>query len=236
MSHISNPRRRAPGLLALLILVTLAAPAFADHDSAGVTLFRHVYFEGRQETFYGDVPDLRGTLIGNDAVSSIAVDRGCRVTLFADAFFRGRSVSLRHDESDLRGTYVGNDRVSSLRVDCRGGGYDRPAGYDDEGGYGRPAGYGGGGRGVTVYSDAGFRGRAETFVYDDPDLRDNPICQDTISSVAVDRGCRVVLYDDVGFRGAATVLTGDHDNLGYSRVGNDRVSSIRVDCGGRGRR
>lgn len=232
MSRISNLHRRAFGLFGLLFLVILASPAFADHDRAGVTLFRHVYFEGRQETFYGDVPDLRGTYIGNDAVSSIAVDRGCRVTLFADSYFRGRSISLHHDEADLRGTYVGNDRISSLRVDCRGG-YDRPAGYYGDSDDGRPAGYydrGGRERGVTVYSDAGFRGRAESFVYDDPDLRDNPICQDTISSVAVGRGCRVVLYDDVGYRGAATELTGDHDNLGSTRVGNDRVSSIRVDC------
>lgn len=218
---ISNFHRRASGLFALLILGSLPGPARADHDGPGATLFRDVYYEGRQQTFYGDVPDLRDTYIGNDTVSSIALDRGCRATLYADTYFRGRSITLRHGEADLRRTYIGNDRISSLRVDCRGG-YGRPTG-----GYGSP---GVGGRGVTVYSDADFRGRSETFVYDDPDLRDNPIRQDTISSVFVDRGCRAILYEDVGFRGAATVITGDHENLRHSAVGNDRVSSIRVDC------
>lgn len=219
MIHISNPYRRTLELCALLLLATLAAPALAEHDRAGVTLFQHVYFEGRNETFYGDVPDLRSTYVGNDATSSIAVDRGCRATLYADAYFRGSSVTVHHDLPDLRGTYVDNDRVSSLRVECRSGYGGKPGYYD-----GPRRG------GVTVFADSGFRGRSETFLYDDPDLRDNAIRQDSISSVAVDRGCRVVLYADVGFRGAATVLTGDHDDLRFSEVGNDRVSSIQVDC------
>ncbi len=84
--------------------------------------------------------------------------------------------------------------------------------------------------GVTVFSDADFRGRRESFGHDDPDLRDNAIRQDTISSIHVARGCRAVLFSDVGFRGAATVVTGEAHNLRYSTVGNDRVSSIQVDC------
>lgn len=212
MSHRSNLPTRAFGLFTLLILGSLAGPALAD-DRRGATLFRDVNFKGQHQTFHGDIRDLGATFVGNDAVSSIALDRGCEVRLFSDANFGGRSIALDRDAADLGRTEIGNDRVSSIRVDCRGGnGHDRS------------------GRGVTVYSDAGFRGRSETIRHDDRDLRDNPIRQDTISSVVVHPGCYVVLYDDVDFRGAATKVRDKHDNLQYSEVGNDRVSSIRVEC------
>ncbi len=89
--------------------------------------------------------------------------------------------------------------------------------------------------GVTLFQDVHFRGhgRYESFDYDDADLRDNAIRQDTISSIEVGPGCRAVLYSDAGFRGAATVLTDSYNDLRYSAVGNDRVSSIRVECRGR---
>ncbi len=217
MSRSTSLRSAAAALFATLILLSLAAAAGADHDGPGVTLYRDVHFEGRYETFNGDVAVLKGTHIGNDTASSIALAPGCRVTLFGDAYFRGPAITVRHDLEDLRTTRVGNDRVSSLRLDC----YEGPSG----GGY-----HGGPQRGVTVYSDADFGGRVESFTYDDPDLRDNPIRQDTISSVYVDRGCRAVLYEHAGFRGAATVLTGELPSLRTSEVGNDRVSSIQVDC------
>lgn len=238
-----NSHRGALTLLAALILASLAGPAAADHGRDGVTLFRDVHFKGRYETFDGDIPNLRGTYIGNDRASSIAVPRGCRVTLFQNAGYRGRSITVRHDIPDLRGSRVGNDEVSSLSVDCHRGG--RYGGYDH--GYGGGGHYGGGydddgyggGRvcdahdrmhGVVVFSNAGFQGRSERFDYDDPDLRNNRIRQDTISSIHVSPGCRAVLFEDVGFRGAATVVTRDAYSLRHSRVGNDRVSSIQVDC------
>jgi hypothetical protein len=215
------------GAFALLTALILATPA-AAYDDEGVTLYKDVHFTGRSETFYGDVPDLRGSYVGNDRASSLVVPRGCRVTLYRHAGFHGRAITVHHDVADLGATRVGNDEVSSLRLDCYGGGY-RDGGYRD-GGY-RDGGYRDRHhRGVTVFADADFRGRHESFSYDDPDLRDNYIRQDTISSVRVAPGCRAVLFDDVGFRGAATVVRAGDNNLGYSAVGNDRVSSIQVDC------
>ncbi len=252
----------AIGLLAALIFASLAAPAAADHGRKGVTLYAAGHFRGHYETFYGDVPDLRGTRVGNDHLSSIVVPRGCRVTLYSKGGYRGTSVTLHHDVADMRRTPVGNDHVSSLRVDCYGGrrgGYGGGYGdgrygsgysgerYDDYGGgrhrdydddsdsyrYGR-GNYGDGGhghpRGVTVFAGGDFSGHRETFTYDDADLRNNRIRQDTISSVVVSPGCRAVLFEDIEFRGRAAVVTGDVSNMRYSAVGNDRVSSIQVDC------
>lgn len=226
MKYRSIPLRGALALFTVLILTASAGPAAAGHDRGGMTLFQDVHFEGHYETLHGDVRNLRGSHLGNDCASSVAVPHGCSVTLYRDADFRGPAITLHHDLADLRYTPIGNDRVSSLSVDCYGcDRYGRDHRYRDgpyRGDY-RP-------HGITVFSDAGFRGRQESFHYDDLDLRDNPIRQDTISSVAVAPGCRAVLYSDVSFRGRATAVTGGEHDLRYSTFGNDRVSSIRVDC------
>ena len=86
-------------------------------------------------------------------------------------------------------------------------------------------------RGVTLYSDADFRGASETFVGDVADLRWSRIGSDRASSVRVDRGCRAILYDDASFRGRSMEVTYDIPSLTGSQVGNDSVSSMRVDCG-----
>ena len=236
-------KNTATALLAGLFALILAAPALADHrdrsGKRGVTVFHDVHYRGRSETFYGDISNLEGSRVGNDTVSSVAVSPGCKVTLYKHAHFRGPSITLRDDLHDLRGSYVGNDEVSSLTVRCRGGWWsgdgdaDRyddhdPASCNDSSHH--HGGHGYGGYGATMYSDAGFRGRSETFRYDDPSLRDNRIRQDTISSVRVSRGCRVMLYSDTGYRGRVTVLRGENADLRRSEVGNDRTSSIRVDC------
>ncbi len=257
MKYPTIPHRLAFGLLFPLILASLAAPAVAGHDSRGVTLYQGGHFRGHSETFYGDVPSLNGSYVGNDHTSSIAVPRGCRVTLYRHHDYRGPSVTLRDDVPNMRYTPVGNDEVSSLRVDCRrgrrGGGRHRDGygdydyqrddrtrdrdGYRDRG-RDRDRDYGDGSyggdrrypRGVTVFAAGGFGGVQETFTYDDPDLGDNRIRHDTISSVQVAPGCRAVLFEHPGYRGTATVVEGAVDNMRRTHVGNDRVSSIQVDC------
>lgn len=247
--------RGACGLFALLMLASLATPALADHGRVGVTLFEHVHFGGRSETFYGDVPSLRGTYIGNDEVTSVAVPRGCEVTLFRDADCRGPSITLRRDVADLSKTWLGNDQASSLSVSCdrrARGRYRGDGRYRDRGRWNGDSGYRYDNdwwydgarydryddrdrlpRGLTVFAAGDFRGRRETFRYDDPNLRNNHIRQDHISSVIVSPGCRAVLYEHNDFRGARTVVTGAIADMRRTAVGNDRVSSIQVDCRGR---
>lgn len=213
---------REPLLIGLAAWIALTGTAVADHDR-GVTLYRDVHFQGAGQTFNdGDeLAELTGSVIGNDSVSSVRVDAGCRVTLYADAHFRGEAITLSEDVDDLRHTYFGNDRASSLAVECR-----RPGWFDgDPSADGRS--------GAVLYTDQDFRGREEAVHDDDRDLRDNPVGQDTVSSVRVAPGCRVVLYADVDFRGASTLLTDSAPSLAGTAVGNDRVSSLEVSCDGR---
>ncbi|MEM8962798.1 MAG: beta/gamma crystallin-related protein [Acidobacteriota bacterium] len=152
------------------------------------------------------------------------VDPGCEVRLFEGSRFSGRSVQFRGDVSTLRS--IGNDRVSSLRVRCHSDSWDD--GYWDDGDWG-----GDGRRGVTLYRDLRLTGTSETFLDDDPDLRDNRVGNDQVTSVRVSRGCRAILYEHPGFRGRYTELSSDAFDLRGSTVGDDRISSLRVRCDGR---
>ena len=193
----------------------------------GVALYSNAGFGGRREVFFEDDSDLRNNRIGNDAVSSVRVAPGCRVTLYSNAGYRGRSVTLTDDVDRLNRTALGNDAVSSLRVDCerwddrrpRFGGprHDRPHDRGDRGG-------------VTLFRDAGFRGRSETLYGDVPNLGYSAIGNDSVSSILVAPGCRAVLYRDADFRGARLKVRGDVPDLGVTRIGNDALSSIEVDC------
>jgi hypothetical protein len=86
-------------------------------------------------------------------------------------------------------------------------------------------------RGVTLFSDDSFRGRSQTFFVDDPDLRDNPIQNDTVSSVRIDPGCRAILFEDTNYRGSSAVIDRDAPSLRGTGISNDSVSSLRVECG-----
>ncbi|HVS64337.1 MAG TPA: beta/gamma crystallin-related protein [Thermoanaerobaculia bacterium] len=85
--------------------------------------------------------------------------------------------------------------------------------------------------GVTLFDDENFGGRSQTFYVDDDDLRDNPIQNDTVTSVRVDPGCRVILFEDTQYRGSSGVIDRDVPNLEGTGVRNDSVSSLRVECG-----
>lgn len=236
-----------------ILFVVLASPALADYGP-GVTLYRDAHFQGRSQIFYDGarIPALGSLAIGNDSVSSVRVDPGCRVTLYADSNFRGSSVTLTEDLVEFGNvTGFGNDKASSMRVECRrpgflGGGGPKPGYYqggpreDDRhggyGGHGEDGGYGEdrydwhGRRGVILYSDEGYRGRQEAFYDADWSLKDNAIRQDSISSLRLAPGCRVVLYEDVGFRGRATLFEISAPSLRSTEVGNDRASSMQIEC------
>ncbi len=184
------------------------------YGRGGATLYAGGDFSGRSETFHGDVERLAGTAVGNDTVSSVRVDPGCRLELFEHPDYGGTSTVLTGDVPDMRRTNLGNDRASSLRIDCGRGGYGTP--YDRGG--------------VTLFRDVDFRGRGETFDRDVHNLGNTQVGNDTVRSVRVARGCRAVLYRHSDFRGESTVLTRDAETLRFTAVGNDAASSIEVNC------
>ena len=204
-------------LIAIFAFLALAGSLVAQREP-GVTLYRDADFRGPNLTFYdgNEVAELGGLAIGNDTVSSVRVDRGCRVTLYEHADFRGRTTTLTEDAVDLYGTEVGDDQVSSFAVEC--------------GSPGRSGGGQGARQGVFLYADVDYRGREEAFYDDDPSLDDNYLGRNNASSVRVGQGCRVTLYDGVNFRGDSVTLTEDTPDLRLTRIGNDRVSSLEVEC------
>lgn len=190
-------------------------PGRPERYDGGVTLYRDLSFGGRKETFYRDVPDLRGSFVGDDQATSVRVDRGCRARLYQHPGYRGGYTEVLGDEPDLRRSRVGDDGTSSLQVRCGRDGFD-------DGGYGE--------RGVTLYRDLSFTGVAETFTRDAADLRGSRIGDDHATSVALSRGCRAWLYRDPGFGGEWIELRGDEPDLRGTRVGDDSISSLRVEC------
>ena len=117
----------------------------------------------------------------------------------------------------MRRTSLGNDRASSLRIDC-----DR---------HGRP--YDRGRRsaaGATLYAGGDYSGRSEIFYRDVDRLSETEVGNDTVSSVRVDPGCRLVLYEHPDYRGRSIVLTGDEPDMRRTSLGNDRASSLQIDC------
>jgi hypothetical protein len=84
---------------------------------------------------------------------------------------------------------------------------------------------------VTVYSDATYKGKSQTFApgrYDRENLA--IVGNDNISSIKVSNGSFVAVYADAGFLGARNIFRSDCPNL--SAVGwNDRISSLIVGTG-----
>jgi hypothetical protein len=84
----------------------------------GVTLHRDLDYTGTSETFTHDVPDLRGSRVGNDEATSVSISRECQARLYQHPDYEGDYTEVNGDIGDLRGSRVGNDSVTSLRVRC----------------------------------------------------------------------------------------------------------------------
>ncbi len=81
-------------------------------------LFAKKNFKGRSQRFaVGKVPHLRGTRIGDNAVTSLKVEGGARLTLFLKPNFAGRHETFTADCPSLKERRIRNNRASSLRVD-----------------------------------------------------------------------------------------------------------------------
>lgn len=189
----------------------------------GVTLYQDADFRGTSVTFYEDERDLRRTRLGNDSVTSVRVDPGCRVKMFEHTNYQGTWTVISRDLDAVHGTELGSDQASSIMVRCSDDDDWGPEWSSDTGATERR-------RGITLFEYTGFRGRSETFYEDQPDLRRSQLGSDTASSIEVDSGCEVELYEDAGYSGRRTVLSEDLDDLYDARVGDNSVSSLKIDC------
>lgn len=82
----------------------------------GVILFEHDNYNGAQEIFMADDPDLRNNVIGNDKASSIKVPAGCVATLYEHINYQGKSETFGANDNWLGDNTIGNDNVSSIKI------------------------------------------------------------------------------------------------------------------------
>ncbi len=95
-----------------------SAPTPPRRPSRGqVVLYEHQDFRGLKQVLRTSLPSLRGSVIGDNTLSSIRVPPGWKVTLYSEANYRGDRLVLSQGLNFLQGTTVGNDRVSSIRVE-----------------------------------------------------------------------------------------------------------------------
>ena len=183
-----------------------------------VVLFQHGDFRGRFDELTADDPDLSDNQIGNDALSSIRVPPGAEVTLYEHANFGGRTIVLTQDTASFRS---GNDSVSSIRIRwSRRWEWDPPVNTRPER---APE------AGVVLFRDHQYRGPSAVIVEDCPDLGETPLGNDSLSSIRVPKGYRVILYEHANYKGRSEILTEDDPDLENNRIGKDCVSSLRIE-------
>jgi hypothetical protein len=81
---------------------------------------------------------------------------------------------------------------------------------------------------ATVYQDPNYGGTAEVFNHDDRDLHDNPVGNDSITSLRVYPA--VALYEHANFdgEGKCETFVGDVSDLNGTYIGDNKISSIKV--------
>jgi|SRR5215212_4685391 hypothetical protein len=107
-----------------ILYVAAFAPTKAEgQDTAPLDLYVHTNYSGVHSSFYRSDPDLTNNKVGNDQVSSLAIDPGCTVTLYEHTEYGvpwtppGRSITFNHNVPDLN-AYGFNDITSSLKLFC----------------------------------------------------------------------------------------------------------------------
>jgi hypothetical protein len=183
----------------------------------------------------------------NDRASSISVDNGFMgsyVILYEDYNYGGDSEVIIRDDATFYENKVGNDRVSSVKLvgcaTCRlyrdtgyGGGYisitqsgNLPSSWNDEASSIRV--YNITSRGIVLYGDYDYKGRQQTFFYNDANLSGDYIGDNATSSVHVVGGANCTLYDGTNYYDSGRLtLTSSCSNL-YQYDFNDKTRSIDV--------
>jgi hypothetical protein len=85
-------------------------------------------------------------------------------------------------------------------------------------------------RGVELYADEYHRGRRQFFNAGDPDLSNDSIGNDSVSSLKISQGCSVILFEDTYHRGRSVRVESDTPDMGRVGFRNDALSSFQLEC------
>jgi hypothetical protein len=190
-----------------------STPTPTPGPGTGVTLYEHANYSyaGKSEFFDSNDPDLSNNTIDEDTTSSIWIEGDYWAILFQDRSFEGGYEIFSDSDPDLSDNLdIGNDTTSSIVV----GRGDPPA------------------DGVWLYQGPDYTETAERFNANDPDVSNNTIGEDTVTSIRIQGNYWAILFRDRSFEGDYEIFDkGDvslHDNSG---IGNDSTSSIIVGRG-----
>ncbi|HLF26433.1 MAG TPA: beta/gamma crystallin-related protein [Anaerolineae bacterium] len=179
-----------------------------------VTLYANVGYQGTQQTFQGDAPNLIGSVVGNDAASSLQISRvtpppgllplqAGEVALYQHVDYGGKVWVFNRDIADFR-VYEGlNDQISSIRV-----GADTTA---------------------TLYEHVSYQGRQQAFKTENRHLGGTAVGSDTASSLQI----RTETTD------GASLFTGGIDgksiarsaSVPFNRAAPPSAGAIAIDIG-----
>ncbi len=81
---------------------------------------------------------------------------------------------------------------------------------------------------VILYDAINFRGGSEIFEKDDPNLIENFMKDNTVSSIKIIGNCTVILYENANYSGKFERFTKSDSDLRDNRIGNDTVSSLKI--------
>ena len=184
-------------------------------------LCRDDNYVGGCETFTGDDADLGDNSIGNDQVSSVKVEQrvsSCnpnadQIALFVDPNYGGQCVVKNIGEyPNPSSIELPNDSISSIKV--------------------------GDNVRAELCRDDNYVGGCETFTGDDPDLGNDSIGNDQVSSAKVEQRSspcnsntdQIALYADTNYGGDCITLdNGNYPNPSHlGSLGNDDAESVKV--------
>lgn len=183
-----------------------------------VTLYKGVNFQGHHLVLRKSVPSLGRLRFGG--FSSMKIEKKHRptrqtnrirenVSLFVNPNYQGSVVQINRDQPNLKRRF--NDQIESIRV---------PKGWV-----------------VTLYEHENYRGRAEVFRSDDPNLSNSDIGANSVSSIKLryypphERPApraMIKVYKDNNFRGRSEILSQSDADLSDNIIGNDAISSLKI--------
>lgn len=119
LTHTNRAARLVAGLAltaaALVLSTTLsAAPAAAAGPFAVVC--RDPNFTGVCQTVTSDIPDLNGSAVGDNTVTSVGVPAGAVLVLYQHPNYQGECQEFDVNDPWLPWSIVGDDTASSLKV------------------------------------------------------------------------------------------------------------------------
>ncbi len=181
-----------------------------------ITLYTGTNFMGRNAILFQSNPDLAQTAVGNNAVSSILVPKGCHVTLYDQSHYQGSFVRLSDNQLNLSKTPLGDNRASSIKIECL------PSKILTQG---KPAK-----KQVTLFTGANFTGQSQHFTESQPFLGQTIIGRNTLSSIKMDAGCQVTVYSKGKYQGRKSTFYQDRNRLYGTTIDDDSADSFTMQC------